>query len=38
LQACLRDFLGYLQAEGLRLGSRLRRKPQLGWLRELAAR
>jgi uncharacterized protein YcaQ len=37
LQACLRDFLGYLQAEGLRLGSGLRRKPQLGWLRELAA-
>ena len=35
LQACLRDFQGYLQAEGLRLGSGLRRKPQLGWLRDL---
>ena len=38
LQTCLRDFLRYLQAEGLRLGSGLKRTPQLGWLRELAAR
>jgi uncharacterized protein YcaQ len=37
LQTCLGDFLRYLQAEGLQLGSGLKRKPDLGWLRELAA-
>jgi len=37
LQTCLGDFLRYLQADGLQLGSGLKRKPDLGWLQELAA-
>jgi hypothetical protein len=36
LQSCLTSFMRYLQAEKLRMGERLRRKPQLDWLRELA--
>jgi len=37
LQTCLGDFLRYLQAESLQLGRGLKRKPDLGWLHELAA-
>jgi hypothetical protein len=36
LTTCLRSFRRYLQAESLQLGRALRRKPHLGWLRELA--
>lgn len=37
LGVCLRRFLRYLQAEGLRFGPALARKPDLHWLRALAA-
>lgn len=36
LNTCLRHFMRYLQAEGLRLGKPLQRKPHLDWLQELA--
>lgn len=36
LRVCLRRFLRYLDAVGLKLGPALKGKPDLGWMRELS--